>query len=256
MGMWNRRHLARGAISRGMFLAFGLAGVIWSTATLPLFWLSVSVREVAARIIADERFKPGLLGDVQATVEAEKSALKMHPELERARALLRLRIAEEARQRDGLNEADRKIEGAYDGVQEALSMAPTDSFLWLMLYSIEIARRGFDSKLAAYLNRSYTTGPLEGWIALRRNRLALSAFPFLGSSTQKLVVSEFSEMVDADLTEISANNLVSVGWPYRESLLAGLSDVDISSRQKLAKRMARDGVKIDIPGIKQDDRPW
>lgn len=237
-------------------MAGGLASVLWSVAVLPSFWLMTSAGDVAARIIVDDRFKPGALARVLTSLESQPAAAGDQPEFLRSRALLKLRMAEEAMTRNGSEETDRSFSLALQDLKSALSARPSDSFLWLLLYSIETTRGGFDPQYLRYLDQSYATGPREGWVSLRRNRLALSAFPKLSEAVQSAVISEFEEMVDADFIEDAALNLIGTGWQHREQLLAALGSVDITSRQSLHKRLAADGIKLNMPGIASDERPW
>ncbi|RXG85177.1 hypothetical protein EAS61_36970 [Bradyrhizobium zhanjiangense] len=239
-----------------MLLAGGLTGVLWSVAALPSFWLMTAAGDVATRIIVDDRFKPGALARVLAALESQPAAAGDQPEFLRSRALLKLRMAEEAMTRNSSEEADRSVSLALQDLKSALSTRPGDSFLWLLLYSIETTRGGFDPKYLRYLDQSYATGPHEGWVSLRRNRLALSAFPKLSEAVQSAVISEFEEMVDADFIEDAALNLIGTGWQHREQLLAALGSADIASRQSLHKRLAADGIKLNMPGIAFDERPW
>ncbi|WP_456651156.1 MULTISPECIES: hypothetical protein [unclassified Bradyrhizobium] len=86
--------------------------------------------------------------------------------------------------------------------------------------------------------------------------MALATFSLLNNSLQESVVNEFVSMVGSDLTEEAAANLLGVGWSYREILLAGLRSTDTTSREALARRLAREGAKISVPGIDLGDRQW
>ncbi|MCK1345781.1 MULTISPECIES: hypothetical protein [unclassified Bradyrhizobium] len=241
---------------RGLLLPLGLLSVFWSLTALPSFRRTTPAREVTARIIADERFKTGALNQMLTRIEAEPAPPIQQPELWLADVLIRLRTAEEAMQQKTLEEADREVEAAEHKLIAALHLSPTDSLLWLLLYSVETTRNGFDPKTLSYLDRSYLAGPHEGWIALRRNRLSLAVFPVLGDWTRQATVSEFSEMVDADFIEEAGTNLMGVGWAQRERLLAALRDVDVSSKTSLLKRLLADGINLKIPGIEHNERPW
>jgi hypothetical protein len=234
----------------------GVAGVLWPSTALPSFWQAVSARAVSARILADERFRPGVLDQVLSRIEAEPQVARPQPDQVRAEALIRLRAAEEASQRKSPQEADRELGTAEDRLRSSLVLNPADSFLWLMLYRVENDRSGFDASNVRYLDQSYATGPREGWIALRRNRLALAIFPLLDEALQRKVVSEFASMVDSELTEEAALNLTGVGWSHRAKLLASLERVDIIPREAFAKRLARDGVKATVPGVDIPERIW
>lgn len=241
---------------RGLLLAGGLAGLLWSTALLPRLWRSVAAGDAVARIITDERFKPGTLTSVLRGIEVETAAAFPRSGLLRAEALVRLRLAEEAMVRKNSEEADREVAVAENTVKLALAVSPGDSFLWLMLYSVETNRNGLAFENIRYLDQSYVVGPREGWISLRRNRLALAIFPMLNSATRSAVISEFAEIVDADFIEDTAQSLMGIGWQYREQLLTALDSADVVSRQRLYNRLSADGVKLSIPGIAVDDRPW
>lgn len=158
--------------------------------------------------------------------------------------------------RKSSEEANSEVAMAENSVKAALAISPGDSFLWLMLYSTETNRNGFASRYIKYLDRSYAAGPREGWISLRRNRLALAIFPMLSSATSLAAISEFAEMVDADFIEDTAQSLMGIGWQHREQLLSALDTADIVSRQRLYRRLSADGIKLNIPGVPVDDRPW
>ncbi|WLB47931.1 hypothetical protein QIH93_08145 [Bradyrhizobium ottawaense] len=241
---------------RTTLLIFGLLGIPWSAATLPIFISAAPARELAERIAAGERFKPGAIARLRVRVQSGLARTFSAPEIARAHGLASLLVAEEATQRQSSEEADRQMIEAETGVQLSLKLNPTDSFLWLMLYSVNLARNGIDEQCMSYLEQSYTTGRSEGWIALRRNRLALAVFQMLNERMQESVISEFAAMVDSDFIGVAAANLQSVGWSHRERLLAGLGQVDIMPREVFAKWLAQNGVKVTVPGVNSDERPW
>ncbi|KYG21672.1 hypothetical protein SE92_16590 [Bradyrhizobium sp. AT1] len=240
---------------RPLLCLFGLAGALWSFNVVPLFWLDAPAEDVAARILINDRFKPDTLTDILARLSEGKTSTILMPAFARAKAVVNIRAAEEVT-KSAFQDGDHYMDVAEAQVRSALNLNPHDSFLWLMLYSVDTTRNGFNLAKLDLLDQSYATGPLEGWIALRRNRIALNAFPTLTRATQASVLSEFAEMIDANLIEEAAANLTGVGWAWREELLAGVDKVDIASRQRLAKVLSRDGIKVRIPGIEESERPW
>ena len=87
-------------------------------------------------------------------------------------------------------------------------------------------------------------------------RFSRATFNFLDSATQNLVVAEFSEMVDADFIEDTTSNLLGAGWPQRDRLAAALGNTNVIFRKALYNRLAFEGIKLKIPGIEYDERPW
>ncbi|MCS3765059.1 hypothetical protein [Bradyrhizobium centrosematis] len=180
----------------------------------------------------------------------------VQPELISAGALVASSAFEENMLRNNFGAINDDLDDAYTSVKGALTAIPSESFLWLLLYTIEETRGGFEISNVKHLSQSYARGPHEGWIALKRNAKALAVFASLDSDQQAVVCREFAELVDSNFSEVSANNLKTVGWAHRERLLTALINVDILSKKKLYNELASDGVKLAIPGVNVDERPW
>lgn len=256
MGTWNNGRPVRKAFVRAILLFVALFGTLWALVVLPSFWLMAPVRKVSLHIMADGRFRPGILADMLVRMKAQQQPAILQPELRYALALVTLQAAENAMQRKSPDEADREMQAAEGALRSALEVKPTDSYLWLMLYSVVTRRNGFDPENIRYLDRSYASGPNEGWVGLRRNQLSLAIFSMLSKSVQQEVVSEFAALINSGFVEEAAINLTGVGWVERERLLENLKQVDIVSREIFAKRLARDGAKVRIPGVELDERFW
>lgn len=208
------------------------------------------------RVLAEDRFRPGILGGVVRSIETASKSTVQRSDLARAEALIRLRIAEEAVGRKAPTEVDREFSIANEKMGASVELNPADSLLWFMLYSVGTTHRGFDSTTVGYLKQSYITGPSEGWVALRRNRFALAAFPSLSNAMQARVVSEFCSMVDSEFTEIAALNFMGLGSVERDRLLESLSRTDIVPREKFARTLVRQGLTVSVPGVEIEQRIW
>ncbi|MDT4743665.1 hypothetical protein [Bradyrhizobium sp. WYCCWR 12699] len=229
---------------------------LWSAAALASFRATAPARDITARIIADERFRPGALADMQTKMSATSTLLIIQPEFALARALVAVSLAEQTALRMTSGEADREIGIAEAAVKSSLSLNPTDSFLWLMLYSLKTTRSGFGPDNVKYLDQSYLAAPLDGWIVLRRSRLALAIFPLLSAVVQSEVVSEFAALVDSGFFDEAAFILTNVGWNQREILLQSLQPLDPLPREAFAKRLEQNGAKVRVPGVVNPERPW
>ncbi|SPP97734.1 conserved protein of unknown function [Bradyrhizobium vignae] len=256
MGMWNSDRVAQTALLRSFLLLCGSLGALWSSSAIPSFWLMKPAHELSAHIAADDRFKTGAITEMLVWLKAVERPALLQPEFSQAEALITLRAVEETMQRNSLERIDRGMDSAEDKIKAALLANPNDSFLWLMLYSVTTTRTGFDLRNASFLEHSYVMGPNEGWVALRRNPLALAVFAILPGPVQGTVISEFANTVDSDFIAEAELTLTSVGWPHRERLLAGLAGIDLAPKQALRKRLSNDGIKVSIPGIQVEERPW
>lgn len=241
---------------RGVLLLTGIAGVAWSLVVLPSFWTDLQVSSVATHILVGEQLKPGTMESIAVRMDADSPSSLPYPSLVRARALIALRSAEEGLLGKGSQDLERKLSTAENKLKSSLMLDPADAFLWLLLYWVKNERDGFDAGNIRYLEQSYSAGPYEGWIALRRNRLALAIFPLLGEQLQQRVVAEFAGMVESEFTDDAARILTGVGWPQKDRLLASLGGVRLVAREAFAKRLAYEGVKATVPGVDLPERMW
>ncbi|GMO29894.1 hypothetical protein TM239_17070 [Bradyrhizobium sp. TM239] len=207
---------------------------------------------MTVRILANERFKRSVLVSVSAELEAWQSLAVHNASLERAKALMGLSPFDI----DSTRQTEHEFDASRAGVRAALGLNPMDSYLWLRLYFSGMLHSGVDNVNIRLLRQSYGTGPLESWIALGRNRMALAAFPMLDDKMQDCVLSEFAHLVDSGFIDAAAASVTGAGWAYRAQLMDSLRRVDLIEREALARRLARDGIPITVPDIGIDERPW
>ncbi|MBI5128465.1 MAG: hypothetical protein HZA66_03400 [Rhodopseudomonas palustris] len=233
----------------------GVAAAAWAALLLPGVWNAAPVESAARRILAGDSFKrDATAGLVEQLARAPLPALRP-ASLTRAEAVLQLNLAERALATEA--DAEPRLAAAAAAIDAALAQAPTDAYLWAARYALATSRLGADPAHLPDLVRSYQLGPREGWIALLRHPRGLAVFAQLDPATQQRVVAEFAGLVSAQLTRDAVLALAGLGWPIRDRLLAGLAEVDLEPKQALVKAMRREGVRIEVPGVpEQEERPW
>jgi hypothetical protein len=235
---------------RAFLLLFGSVAVFWGASVFPLFWFQSPIEGIAARIIDGHPFRvDALIGQVRK-LDAIEQAARCRPAAVRSAAIIRLRILEEAFAAGERESIDSKMSSMRDSILRSLACSPADPFLWFVLHWAENTRLGFNSDNLKYLRLSYRWGPNEGWIAVKRNRFALSVFEALPEDLEQAVVKEFARLVTTGLHEEVIAILTSVGWPVREPLLAALKEVPERQRRALAERLYARGYDIEIPDVK------
>jgi hypothetical protein len=246
------------ALARLFAVSLGLAAIAWGVATFPLFWSQLSIERTAAAIADRNAFKPHSLDPLLPAIERIEQSRYCRPEAVRSAAMIRLQLAEEAvtnAQRDAI---DARLDALQATILKSLACAPSDPFLWMILTWLDQTRQGFRPQQLTYLRLSYQLGPYEGWIADRRNRLALSIFWRLPPDLADAAVREFAAMVDSQFYEDAIALLTGPGWPLRDRLLAGLTNSDVHQREEFAKELYGKGYDLAVPGIAQPahQRPW
>jgi len=169
-------------------------------------------------------------------------------------AVVRLSLLEhELQVANGSNSPDlQELERALEA---ALAKSPASSFLWLAQCWIKHLRAGVASYDLQLLNMSYRTGPNEAWIALKRNPLALSAFPTLPEKLAEQALSEFAGLVRSGLYADAAKILAGSGWPVRDKLLGRLAQVPEGDRRQFAHALEAKNLEgVAVPGVEERPR--
>ena len=241
----------------GMFLVlFGAAALAWGAYTFPLFWRQASIDHVATRVIEGDHFKTGALIELLPTVQAtEKDDCR--PDVVRSAAIIRLRLSEDTFAAGERDRIDGSLNSLRDSIRRSLGCSPADPFLWLVFFRVENTLNGFSPDHLAYLRESYRLGPNEGWIALKRNGLALAIFEQLPPDIADMALAEFASLLDSGFQREALAIFTGPGWRVRALLLERLKKVSEISREAFAYALYADGYDVDVPGIKRPDpRPW
>lgn len=253
-----RHERTRYALARLFTVVLGVTAIAWGADTFPIFWSQLSIERTANAITDRIAFRPHSLDPLLPTVNRIEQSGYCRPEAIRSAAIIRLRLAEEAVTNAERDAIDTRLSVLQDTILKSLSCAPSDPFLWMVLTWLDQTRQGFRPQQLTYLRLSYRLGPYEGWIADRRNRLALSIFWRLPPDLADAVIREFSAMVNSQFYQEAIAILTGPGWPLHDRLLAGLSDSDTRQRAEFAKELYSAGYDVPVPGIAQpgDRRPW
>jgi len=237
-------------------VALGCAAIAWGAYTCSNFWRHTPIERIAGHVIAGDPFKTRQLTDLSPTLDMVEHEPLCGPDTLHSVAVLRLRLLEIAMD-EGEGSIDAQMQTVRDSVRRSLACSPADPFLWTVLYWVETAQNGFRPEYLAYLRLSYLLGPNEGWVALKRNRLALAIFGQLPPDLAEMTVAEFASLLNSGFDSETAEILEGPGWKVRDRLLSGLKDVRESHRQIFAKILYRNGYNVSVPGVKlSDPRPW
>lgn len=237
------------SLTRILVAAFGVCAFAWSFSTIRVYRAEAFFADPALRILGGDRFTTEQLNALTRQIETAPVA-SLRPTALADIATIRLRLAEVALQSGNAELAAAAFDKLEVAVAAALEKAPTSSFMWLTDYWIRSVRSGNPANGLNLLGMSYVEGPNEGWIAVRRNPLALSAFPSLPSGLADQALNEFARLVSSGFYSDAANTLAGVGWPIHDNLLARLTEVDEGSRRRFAKALeAKDLEGVTVPGV-------
>jgi hypothetical protein len=239
--------------TRILTTTFGICSIAWAISAIPVYWAEAAFATAAQHILSGDKYSPEQMKLLKLQL-VTTPADSLRPSSLSDIATIRLRMAE-----TGLTSGNAQLASSgFDDLGTALTAAlaenPTNSFLWLTKYWLETTRAGNPAADLKFLRMSYALGPNEGWIALRRSPLALSAFSSLPDGLAAQVLAEFAGLVRSGLYYEAANILAGAGWAAHDKLLGNLVKVDEGSRRRFAKALeSKDLDGVVVPGV--EERP-
>lgn len=243
------------SVGRIFIAALGACAIAWSASAIRVYSAEAGFADAALRILGGDRFSPEQLNTLTRQIEATP-VTSLRPTALGDIATVRLRLAEMAVQSSNAQLAAAAFDNLKAAVAVALDGAPTSSFMWLTDYWTRSVHSGNPDDGLKSLGMSYTEGPNEGWIAFRRNPVALAAFSSLPEPLENQVLSEFARLVSSRFDLEAASALAGPGWPVREKLLASLASLSENDRRRFAKVLeAKDLDGVVIPGVNKQSSP-
>lgn len=233
--------------SRLLAITLATLGLVWGVWTFPIFWEARGIEATAGLVLQGHRFATSQLVEAAATADARGHSPSVTER--RSLAMVQLRLLEDALTNGDRRSLDARFAALARSTADVLEIEPSDSFFWLIYYWYSVNTAGFTPSELKLLEASYDFGPNEGWVAIRRNRLALAVFSQLSPAMAERVMTEFVGMVSSGLIVDAAANLVGPGAPIKSELLARLVVVPIAERERFARYLQDNGIDAAVPGV-------
>lgn len=227
-----------------LFLA--AACLLWAGLAGPPAVRANAMSQLGKRIAAGETFRAELLEPLLEAPEQTLAGGGCYSADLRGRMLVATRIAELALEASQVQTLNLRLAAARMQVKRLLACDPYDSLGWLALYWTTGHLDGFGGKVFDLLAMSYRTGPLEGWIAFRRNPQAAFAFAEMSEAMQARIVGEWRHLVIAAQHEPAAITLERVAPAYRQAFLNERDRIPAAAWADFSQFIERRGSSIDV----------
>jgi hypothetical protein len=244
-------------LGRVLLLVCGAIAAGWGGLVLPSLWHESTIGRVANRIIEGQPFKADALNRFLPDIAAIADDQDCRPSALRSVAIFRLRMSEDAISAGEQQLIDSSLQDLDQSVRKSLACAPSDSFLWLVLFWVENTRNGFKQQNVALLDMSYRLSAHEAWIGLIRVPMAAAVLQQLPAELKDAVVTEFIGLLDSGYYPQMATVFPKLGAETSAVVLARLKSASPRNREAFARELYRRGYNVSVPGVTPvDPRPW
>jgi hypothetical protein len=236
--------------ARGFTAVVGISSIAWASSSFPFYRAEAPLASSAQTILLGESYSEAQLKALSVQLNAASRSQIRSSALYDV-AVIRLQLAENALTTGNTQLASYLVD-LETALNAAIAEVPTSSFLWLTKYWLHGVRGGAADGGLQFLRMSYLSGPNEGWIAARRNPLALRFFSSLPDDLRERVLAEFERLVSSGFYWEAVNILTGPGWAVHEKLLSRLGQVKEDNRRAFATVLeSRNLDGAMVPGIAQ-----
>jgi hypothetical protein len=152
--------------------------------------------------------------------------------------IVQLKLSQEALAAGLADEFDRRMSDADNRAQEALTCAPSLSYVWLLGYWTRVMQGRLDDTGIRMLGMSYDTAPIEGWIASRRNGAAIRVVALAPSTLRQQIFHEFGLLVRDGYAKEAAGSYMAAPDAIRADLETEVARVAPRSRSQFEAALA------------------
>jgi hypothetical protein len=217
-------------VRRGATLTLGLAGLVWAMLALPQSEAADGFRDIGLRLLRSEMFSPTILTQTLENHAAPYVAPCDTPS-QRALLLVEMPLAEAALRSGATAEFDSHIQSVEARARAVLGCAPRQSFVWLLMFDLEVLHGRLDEHSFELLAMSYETSPNEAWISIRRMMIAMPLLPAAPEPVRQKVLFEFQQMVRFGFEGEAARSFLAASPAVRSLLQARIEQLE-PPRQK------------------------
>jgi hypothetical protein len=144
---------------------------------------------------------------------------------------MEMSLAESALRSGTVAEFDRRTHSLETRSKRILSCAPRQSFVWLLIFQLEVLHGALDEHSFDLLAMSYETSPNEAWISIRRNLVAMPLILVAPEPMRHKILNEFQLLMRYGFFDVAARAYLGAPEAARSLLQTRIEQLD-GSRQK------------------------
>ena len=148
-------------------------------------------------------------------------------------------LAEVALRSGASREFDQRIQSIETRSRRILSCAPRNSFVWLLMFNLEVLRGKLDENSFNMLAMSYETSPNEAWISVRRIVVAMPLVLVAPEPLRKKILFEFLQLVRNGFVDDAARSYLAASGPIRSLLQTKVQQLDLPGQKAFSDALQK-----------------
>jgi hypothetical protein len=223
-------------VLRGLTFSIGCLGLVWGIFVLPQSEAAEDFRDLESRLLRFETFGPATFTrTLESQASQDLSACDTHSQ--RAMLLMQMALAQTALRSGVVNEFDWHAKSVEARSIRILSCSSRQSFVWLVLFDLEVLHGVLNEHSFDLLAMSYETSPNEGWISIRRILVAMPLILTAPEPVRQRILNEFQLLIRYGFTDVAAVAYLRAPTLARSLLETGVRQLDVSKQRKFSDEL-------------------
>jgi hypothetical protein len=218
---------------RGLTAIVGCLGIAWGISNMVRGEAADDFRDIETRLLQFEAFSQAAKTRVLAS-SAAQDASGCDSHAQHALLLMEIPLVDAALRSGDLAAFNQRTRSLEDRAKQALSCAPRDSLVWLVLFGLQTAHGVLDEHAFYLLAMSYQTAPNEAWIAVRRILLAVPVVRAAPGPMQEVILAEFQNLIANGYVDMPARAYQNAPEAVRRDLQARVEQLDTRWQKSFA----------------------
>ncbi len=228
----------RSLVQRVLTLAIGCLGLVWGIYAFPQSEAADEFWDVESRLLRFETFSPTTSTRIlESQASQDLSACDTHSQ--RAMLLMEVPLAEAALRSGATDAFDRHIQSLEVRSRRILNCTPRESFVWLLMFNLEVLHGLLNEHSFNLLAMSYETSPNEAWLSIRRINVAMPRLLLAPEPVRQEILADFELLIRNGFMDDAARSYLTASVPIRSLLQTQIEQLDLPRQQAFSAALRK-----------------
>jgi hypothetical protein len=212
--------------------------LVWAILALPRSEAADDLRDIEGRLLRSETFsRTSLTQTLESQMSHDLSPCDTHSQ--RALLLMEMPLAEAALRSGAAAEFDRHVQSLEARSRQVLGCTPRESFVWLLVFDLEVLHGRLNTQSFDLLAMSYETSPNEAWISIRRIIVAMPLVLVAPEPVRQKILFEFQKLIRNGFVDDAAHCYFIASLSIRSLLQAQIEQLDLPRQKKFSDALQK-----------------